>query len=61
MKAFRDKVLGYAVAGVFIFGLYAIAHYLLKADDQTIMLFAMWMLWTSLASYINSPDSETSK
>lgn len=56
MKKFLDRGVGYLITGLFVLGCYAIAHYMLKADDQTIMIFALWFLWTDLANFVNKDD-----
>jgi hypothetical protein len=58
MKKFGEQALGYAVSGIFVFGAYSVGHYLLKANDSTIMVFALAMIWSDMATYVNKPDSK---
>lgn len=54
---FFDRALGWAVAGIFVVGGYAVAHFMLNISDSTIVAFTVWMLWADLAKYINKADA----
>lgn len=56
MKNMFEKALGWGVTGGFLFGVYSIAHYVFKADDGTILVFAGFLLWSDMANSVNKPD-----
>lgn len=56
VKKFLERGVGYLVTGLFVLGCYAIAHYMLQASDQTIMIFALWLLWSGMAAFVNKDD-----
>ncbi len=60
MKKLFESALGWAVTGVCVFGFYAIAHYMLKIEDGTLLLFAGCLIWSDMAHYVNKPDAKAS-
>lgn len=60
MKKFLYRVLGWTVTGIFMFGVYAIAHYILHAEDRTLMFLAGALLWSDMAEYVNKDDAKAS-
>lgn len=57
-KAF-DKLIGWTVTGIFVFGVYAFAHYLLKFSDGEVLAYAMCLIWFDLAHTVNNSRPKT--
>lgn len=61
MRRYLEMALGYVIAGVFIVGSYAIAHYMIGIDDRAILVFVLAYWWSDMARFLNRPDNEPAK
>ncbi len=60
MKKFWDKVLAGVICGIFIVGCYSIAHFVLKAGNNTVMIFALALIWSDMTNTISKDDAKAS-
>ena len=58
MKRFLEKMLAWAISGVFLTGLYCIGHFVLKMDNNAMLILAGWLTWQDMATTISKEDAK---